>query len=123
MTNSPNSLTAFNRPGAIAITTGAGGLTRIDVTAGDESLAWSAVAEIYLNGATVTRYEVNGKPVLFCSRTSKYEAGKAIRGGVPVIFPWFGPHPTDPALPQHGFARTAEWKIASTNTGADKAAV
>jgi D-hexose-6-phosphate mutarotase len=86
---------------------GNGGLTRITVT------VEGAEAEIYLNGATLTRYEVEGEPVLFCSRTSKYEPGKAIRGGVPVIFPWFGPHPTEPGQPQHGLVRAADWHLDS----------
>jgi len=36
-------------------------------------------------------------------------SGKAVRGGVPVCFPWFGPHPD--GLPQHGFARTRVWDV------------
>src|SRR5258708_3370850 len=105
---------SFDLPGAVSVGPGEGDLARGGGTAGGGGGGWTGAAEIYLNGATVTRYDYNGKPVLFCSRTSKYEAGKAIRGGVPVIFPWFGPHPTDPKLPQHGFARSAEWSIAST---------
>jgi len=31
---------------------------------------------------------------------------RAIHGGVPVCFPWFGNHPTDATKPAHGFART-----------------
>lgn len=101
----------FDIPGAVDIEMGEGGLTRVVVNARGGR---HARAEIYLNGATVTRYDIDGKPVLFCSHTSKYEAGKAIRGGVPIIFPWFGPHPSDSKLPQHGVARAAEWRIVST---------
>ena len=98
-------------PGSISVEPGAGGLSKIVITAGGTGFGWQAVAEIYLNGATVTRYDFNSKPVLFCSRTSKFETGKAIRGGVPIIFPWFGPHPSDSKLPQHGLARAADWDI------------
>lgn len=35
-----------------------------------------------------------------------------IRGGVPLCFPWFGAHPSDPAMPAHGFVRTRMWEIA-----------
>jgi len=104
----------FNISGSLSVVAGEGGLTKIVIKASGASVGWTAKAEIYLNGATVTRYEVDGKPVLFCSRTSKFEVGKAIRGGVPIIFPWFGPHPTDPKMPQHGFVRAAEWKILNT---------
>jgi glucose-6-phosphate 1-epimerase len=69
-----------------------------------------AIAEIYLQGAHVAQYmPPHSQPLLFLSHASQFTAGKAIRGGVPLIFPWFGPHPTDPALPAHGFARTTEW--------------
>ena len=73
-----------------------------------------------MNGATVTRYDVGGQPVLFCSKSSKYEAGKAIRGGVPVIFPWFGPHPTDSSQPQHGLVRAADWRVDSMRRTLDE---
>ncbi len=36
-------------------------------------------------------------------------AGKALRGGVPVCWPWFGPHPNDKGAPVHGLARIAIW--------------
>ena len=114
---------AFEIPGAIAIEPGGGGLTIIAISAGGANSGWSAAAEVYLNGATLTRYDFNGKPVLFLSRTSKFEAGKAIRGGVPIIFPWFGPHATDPKLPQHGFVRAAEWSLASTSVGPEGEAI
>jgi glucose-6-phosphate 1-epimerase len=43
------------------------------------------------------------------SAQSVFAPGKAIRGGVPVIFPWFGPRQGDAAAPAHGFARTRSW--------------
>ena len=42
--------------------------------------------------------------------------GKAIRGGIPVCFPWFGPHKTDSEKPQHGFARLMYWEVLKTTT-------
>ena len=68
--------------------------------------------ELFLQGAQVTRWQPAGqRPVIFTSPNSAYAPGKAIRGGVPVIFPWFGPHPTDPKAPQHGVVRTAAWRL------------
>ena len=68
--------------------------------------------ELFLQGAQVTQWQPPGQsPVIFTSPDAAYAPGKAIRGGVPVIFPWFGPHPTDPKQPQHGFARTADWRL------------
>jgi glucose-6-phosphate 1-epimerase len=49
--------------------------------------------------------------VLFVSPRATFEAGKAIRGGVPVCFPWFAAHPSDPTKPAHGFARTRLWEV------------
>lgn len=68
--------------------------------------------ELFLQGAQVTQWQPPGQgPVIFTSPLTAYAPGKAIRGGVPVIFPWFGPHPTDPKQPQHGFTRTADWRL------------
>lgn len=71
-----------------------------------------AIAEIYFHGAQVAQYTPpHAQPLLFLSNASQFTAGKPIRGGIPLIFPWFGPHPTNPALPAHGFARTMEWTL------------
>jgi len=58
-------------------------------------------------------------PVLFLSPRSPFTPGKAIRGGVPLCFPWFGPKTDDPKAPQHGFARTREWTVETTEVAAD----
>jgi glucose-6-phosphate 1-epimerase len=59
--------------------------------------------------------------VLFMSPRAMFAFGTPIRGGVPVCFPWFGPHPTDAAKPAHGFARTRTWQVAAVTreTGGD----
>ena len=82
------------------------GLIYLDVTSP------AASARVYLQGAHVTHYQPRGaSPVLFTSAASHFAPGKPIRGGVPVIFPWFGPHADRTDLPAHGFARTAEWTV------------
>ena len=58
------------------------------------------------------------EPVLFMSARSLFTSGKAIRGGVPMIFPWFGARADDPKAPQHGFARTAAWAVESIESSA-----
>ncbi len=71
-------------------------------------------AEIYLHGAHVTRFRPRGgDELLFLSAASTFAPGKAIRGGVPVVFPWFGDR-TDGAGPAHGFARITSWSLVST---------
>ncbi len=52
--------------------------------------------------------------VLFLSDQAHYQAGKAIKGGVPVCWPWFGPDPQGKGRPAHGFARTSEWDVLQT---------
>src|SRR5437868_3914610 len=87
----------FGIAGLLKFDAGGGGLPRAVVTTP------AAEAHLYLHGAHVTHYQPRGGlPVLLLSPRSAFEDGKPIRGGVPVIFPWFGPHKTDPSLPMHG---------------------
>lgn len=83
-------------------------------------------ADVYLHGAHVTRFEKKGQPqVLFMSAQSLFQEDKAIRGGIPVIFPWFGPRKPDPVgkSPMHGFARLSQWQVQSAEQQGDVAAV
>jgi glucose-6-phosphate 1-epimerase len=74
-----------------------------------------AKSEISLYGAQVLTFQPHGqKPVLWMSETSEFEAGKPIRGGIPVCFPWFGPHVEDSQKPTHGFARLLTWTVKET---------
>ncbi len=77
----------------------------------------ASTAEVYLQGAHVTHFQRRGdEPLLFLSRASRFECGKAIRGGVPIIFPWFGDRPGCPA---HGFARARPWRLVASEARAD----
>jgi len=79
-----------------------------------------ATAEIYLHGAHLTHFQPQGaKPVLFMSSESLFEPAKPIRGGVPVIFPWFGPKAGAPESPMHGFARIRSWSLDSCEVQTD----
>ena len=72
----------------------------------------AASATVYLQGAHLAEWQPAGeKPVLFMSGASAFKKGKAIRGGVPVIFPWFGDRHDGRPGPAHGFARTEEWEF------------
>ena len=100
------SMKPFEIPGRISILEGKGEMTKIDVTT-----EWST-AEVYLHGAHVTGFQkYGGAPVLFTSQFSRFAPGQPIRGGIPVIFPWFGSREGEPA---HGFARLNEWKLHET---------
>jgi glucose-6-phosphate 1-epimerase len=77
---------------------------------------WST-AEIYLLGAHVTQFKKKGgAPLLFMSQCSRFAEGQPIRGGIPVVFPWFGARE---GLGQHGFARHKDWEVKETRTAPD----
>jgi len=71
-----------------------------------------AEGEVYLQGAHVARWTPAGQlPVLFMSSRSALAPGKAIRGGVPIVFPWFGARSDGKPGPAHGWARTSLWTL------------
>ena len=75
----------------------------------------SATAKIALQGAHLFEYQRVGKEaILWLSEISDFEQGRAIRGGVPLCWPWFG-FSEDKTLPQHGFARTTMWEFVGAN--------
>jgi len=96
----------FGSEGVARFEIGDGGLTRLAITT-DE-----AEAALYTHGASVTHFQPRGaEPVLWVSGASRYAAGKAIRGGVPIVFPWFGGKADDADAPSHGLVRQAEWGV------------
>jgi len=73
----------------------------------------AAEATIYMQGAHVTHWKPAGHaPAIFLSQRAEFAPGKPIRGGVPIVFPWFGDRHDGKAGPQHGFARISEWELA-----------
>jgi len=70
----------------------------------------AAHAELYTQGAHLTAYQPKDQPdLLWVSDAERYEAGRAIRGGIPICWPWFGDHPSEETAPAHGLARTHIW--------------
>lgn len=67
-----------------------------------------ASIQIHPLGATLISYKTNGSDVLFCSKQALMDGSKPIRGGVPLVFPNFGP-PKQGDMPQHGYARRNVW--------------
>jgi glucose-6-phosphate 1-epimerase len=102
----------FTIPGVLTFSQNEHGLIRATVTTP------ACTAELYLQGAHLTQWQPTGQqPVFFLSDRSFFTPGKAIRGGIPLIFPWFGPRTATPESPRtdgpsHGFARTADWTLA-----------
>lgn len=108
---SPADLTQqFGIPGKVEFSLGAGNLTMVSLRHGLSDCA------ISLYGAQVLSCHLNQQEVLWLSPLNDYAPGRAIRGGVPLCWPWFGPyvkHPDLPASdrPAHGFARIRNWTM------------
>jgi glucose-6-phosphate 1-epimerase len=98
----------FEIPGIALLAEGNGGLPMVRITCPE------VTGEMYLHGAHVTSWRSTGREeVLFLSSQSRWEHGRAIRGGIPICFPWFGNKEDDPAAPAHGFVRTKSWQLES----------
>jgi glucose-6-phosphate 1-epimerase len=72
-------------------------------------------ALIALHGAQVLNWTDRGEGLLWLSPAARIRDGKGIRGGIPVCWPWFADHPTDPGKPAHGFVRHRAWSLAATS--------
>ena len=73
-----------------------------------------AKARVALHGAQLLEWTpAKQKPVIYLSPQAVFEEGKAVRGGVPVCWPWFGPPIEEASLPMHGFVRNRFWKLVS----------
>ena len=85
----------FGISGIVRVLEGNGGLPKVQIASP------AAVGEMYLHGAHVTSWRPAGaEEVLFVSSKTRWQDGVAIRGGVPICFPWFGDKADDPAPPR-----------------------
>jgi D-hexose-6-phosphate mutarotase len=90
-------------PGRVMFLDGQGELPMMGI-----STMWSS-AEIYLQGAHITSFRKHGEqPLTFMSQCSRFTEGQPIRGGIPVILPWFGMRE---GMGNHGFARVKTWEL------------
>ena len=108
MTQVPSS--DLTLPDGVRVAPGRGGLpaVRVDVPA--------CRGEVYLHGAHVTSWRPLGAEVLWVSEAAVFAPGTAIRGGVPICFPWFAGGVDGTSTPAHGFARTTEWGLMGATT-------
>ena len=107
----------FGIPGLASVVEGNGGLPKVRITSPQ------GTGEMYLHGGHITSWKPAGDEVLFVSSQSRWEDGLAIRGGVPVCFPWFGAKADDPKAPAHGFVRTKAWQLESVTQAGGAVAV
>ncbi len=105
----------FAISGKVQFSSGTGDLTMLAINSSHSS------ARISLYGAQLLSFVPAGQQdVIWMSDRSLFQKGKAIRGGIPLCFPWFGPHPSDKGKPQHGFARLQEWQVAEVGETEDE---
>jgi glucose-6-phosphate 1-epimerase len=72
----------------------------------------ASTCSVALHGAQVLSFAPRGeRDWLWVSEKARWKVGAALRGGIPICFPWFGPHPTNRGFPAHGFARTRAWRL------------
>ena len=108
MGTAPGTSRSRTKDQGASVVTGNGGLEKVSVDSANAS------GEMYLHGAHVTSWKPRGREeVLFLSSGTRWEDGRAIRGGVPICFPWFGDKAGDSKAPAHGFVRTKEWQLES----------
>mgnify|MGYP001297365905 CR=1 FL=1 len=103
MANPNNSTTSAEIPGRVFFADGNNELPKVVI-----NTVWSS-AELYLHGAHITHFQKKEEPpVLWMSQLSRFENKIPIRGGIPIIFPWFG---SREGQPSHGFARIQDWEL------------
>ena len=102
--------------GAVEFIEGSGGLAMIRVSTP------KAKALISIHAGQVLSYQpTDEEDLLFLSNKACYQNGKAIKGGAPICWPWFGPDPEGKGRPGHGFVRNRAWKVTSTQAIANGA--
>ncbi len=105
----------FGIAGQVTFIEGQGGLNVIDISNA------ACRAQIVLQGAHLTHWTPHGQaPVIWLSPAAEFAPNAAIRGGIPICWPWFGPHPSQKQFPSHGIARTGLWEMVEITALADK---
>ncbi|MGB3968883.1 MAG: D-hexose-6-phosphate mutarotase [Planctomycetota bacterium] len=111
---------ADRQHGATAMNVLPDGVARVQDPGGRDALRLDGPGGrilVALLGAQVLSWQGPHGEVLFTGAKADYLPGKPVRGGIPLVFPWFGDHPTDRKLPAHGFARSQTWRLAAARPG------
>jgi glucose-6-phosphate 1-epimerase len=104
----------FGIPDQVEFVSGEGDFPMIQVTNN------FATAAISVYGGQVLSFQPKGADdLLFVSDNAYYRPGKAIKGGVPICWPWFGPDPEGAGRPSHGFVRNRLWEVISVEVLSD----
>lgn len=102
--------TQFGIAGQVEFIAGNGGLPMIQIK------TTKAKALISIHAGQVLSYQPAGESeeVMFLSAKAYYQDGKAIKGGAPICWPWFGADPEGKGRPGHGFVRNRGWNVVAT---------
>ncbi len=107
----------FGIAGALSICDGKGGFPIICI---DNEHARADISP-YAGQVLSYRPEREEQDLLFVSAHAHFQPGKAIKGGIPVCWPWFGPDPQAKGRPDHGFVRARHWRLLATEAMVDGA--
>lgn len=107
--------TEFSIAGSVQFVAGEGGLPFITV----QNQSAKAVISVYAGQVLSFQPTNEAEDLLFKSAKAYYQDGKAIKGGVPICWPWFGPDPEGQNRPSHGFVRNRAWNVVSTTALSD----
>ncbi|WP_295878302.1 D-hexose-6-phosphate mutarotase [uncultured Thiohalocapsa sp.] len=107
----------FGIAGVLSICAGKGGFPLICI---DNEHARAEVSA-YAGQVLSYRPETQAHDLLFVSEHAHFQPGKAIKGGIPVCWPWFGPDPEGRGRPDHGFVRARNWRLLATESMVDGA--
>ena len=109
----------FGIAGQLRFFAGKGGLTMIEIDNGHAN----ALISVYAGQVLTFKPKDSANDLLFLGEKAYFETGKAIKGGVPICWPWFGPDPEDKGRPAHGFVRNWPWSVISTKATTDGSTV
>ena len=103
----------------VSFVEGKGGFPTIEV---DNEHA-KAVISVYAGQVLSFQPKTQAEDLMFLSSKAYYQDGKAMKGGAPICWPWFGPDPEDKGRSSHGFVRNRMWQmreVTSTQAGSTK---
>ncbi len=102
--------TQYGLTGQLKFVEGKGGFPFIEI----QNKSAKALISVYSGQVLSFQPVTEPEDVLFLSNQAYYQNGKAIKGGIPICWPWFGPDPKGLGRPSHGFVRNRLWSVVST---------
>lgn len=100
----------YSIAGQISFAEGKGGFPFIEIS----NAKASALISVYAGQVLSFRPAGAADDLLFLSEKAYYQQGKAIKGGAPICWPWFGADPEARGRPAHGFVRNRMWNVLAT---------